>query len=92
MKKEDAVLRLEELDEGTRLRVLRVAAGLSQHNLAVHANVDRRRLSEFERNQENALAPDALDRVREVIARARMSQGRRDDADLSSRYSITPDR
>jgi transcriptional regulator with XRE-family HTH domain len=85
------MLRLEELDEGIRTRVLRVAAGLSQHDLALRANVDRRRLSEFERNQVNALAPDALARVREVIARASTSQGTRDDEDLSSRYPITPD-
>jgi transcriptional regulator with XRE-family HTH domain len=84
------VLRLEELDEGTRTHILSVAAGLSQHDLASRANVDRRRISEFERNQSKALSPDAVLRVREAIARASMSQGTRDDADLASRCAISP--
>ncbi len=84
------MLRLEELDEGTRTRVLRVAAGLSQHDLASRANVARRRLSEFERNQSKTLSPDAVLRVREAITRASKSQGTRDDADLSSRWAISP--
>jgi transcriptional regulator with XRE-family HTH domain len=64
------VFALQELDEGTRTRVLRVAARLTQHDLALRANVDRRRLSEFERNQANALAADGIARVREVLANA----------------------
>ncbi len=64
------MLVLQELDEGTRTRVLRVAARLTQHDLASRANVDRRRLSEFERNQANALAADGIARLRQVLANA----------------------
>jgi transcriptional regulator with XRE-family HTH domain len=63
------VLRLELLDEGIRTRILRVAAGLSQQNLASRAGVDRRRLSEHERG-ERPLRPGDLARVREVLDRA----------------------
>ncbi len=45
------MLQLERLDEGTRTRLLRVAAGLSQHDLASRAGLDRRRLSEHERGE-----------------------------------------
>ena len=64
------MLVLQELDEGTKTRVLRVAARLTQHDLASRANDDRRRLSEFERNQANALTADDIGRVREALANA----------------------
>ncbi len=63
-------MRLDHLNEGTRTRLLRVAAGLSQHDLAALVGVDRRRLSEHERN-ERALSPTDTARVREVLDRAR---------------------
>jgi transcriptional regulator with XRE-family HTH domain len=62
------MLHLELLNEGTRTRLLRVAARLSQHDLASRAGVDRRRLSEHERG-ERQLAPRELARVREVLDR-----------------------
>jgi transcriptional regulator with XRE-family HTH domain len=52
------MLQLERLDEGTRTRILRVAAGLSQHDLASRAAVDRRRLSEHERGERPLPAPE----------------------------------
>jgi len=63
------VLRLDQLDEGTRTRILRVVAGLSQHDLASLAGVDRRRLSEHERG-ERQLRPAEQDRVREALNHA----------------------
>jgi transcriptional regulator with XRE-family HTH domain len=57
------MLRLELLDEGTLTRLLRVAAGLSQHELASRSGVDRRRLSEHERG-ERPLTSAELGRVR----------------------------
>ena len=60
------MLQLEQLDEGTRTRILRVAAGLSQHELASHADIDRRRLSEYERGERTLGGPE-LARLRSVL-------------------------
>ncbi len=57
------MVQLKQFDVGTQLRLLRVAAGLTQQDLAILAGVERRRLSEFERNQADALDPDAVIRV-----------------------------
>lgn len=59
-------MRLDHLNEGTRTRLLRVAAGLSQHDLAARVGVDRRRLSEHERGERPLREPD-LARVREAL-------------------------
>ena len=59
-------MRLELLDEGTRTRVLRVVAGLSQHDLAARSGIDRRRISEHELGQ-RTLPPAALERVHGVL-------------------------
>ena len=63
------MLRLETLDEGTKTRILRVAAGLSQHDLAARAGIDRRRLSEHERG-ERSLPTEDLVRVSAQLARS----------------------
>ena len=70
------MLHLERLDEGTRTRILRVAAGLSQHELASYAGIDRRRLSEHERG-ERMLGDSELARLRGVLDRvtAQVEQG-----------------
>ena len=60
------MLHLERLDQGTRTRLLRVAAGLSQHDLASQAGIDRRRLSEHERN-ERLLRDGELARVHAIL-------------------------
>ena len=60
------MLQLEQLDEGTRTRLLRVATGLSQHDLASRAGIDRRRLSEHERG-ERPLRDVELTRVHDVL-------------------------
>jgi transcriptional regulator with XRE-family HTH domain len=57
------VVQFKQFDVGTQLRLLRVAAGLTQQDLAFLVGVERRRLSEFERNQVDALDPDATLRV-----------------------------
>ena len=62
------MLQLEQLDEGTRTRLLRVAAGLSQHDLAALAGLDRRRLSEHERG-ERPLRDAELARVQVALER-----------------------
>ena len=59
---------------GTHTRLLRVAAGLTQQDLATLAGVERRRLSEFERNQAKALGPDAVIRVLGVLTDANTGQ------------------
>ena len=56
-------MRLDHLTDGIRTRLLRVAAGFSQHDLASRAGIDRRRLSEHERGERPLPAPD-LSRVR----------------------------
>jgi transcriptional regulator with XRE-family HTH domain len=63
------MLQLERLDEGTQTRVVRVAAGLSQHELASRAGIDRRRLSEHERG-ERPLRDVELVRLHEALERA----------------------
>jgi transcriptional regulator with XRE-family HTH domain len=63
------MLQLERLDEGTRTRILRVAAGLSQYDLASRAGVDRRRLSERERG-ERPLRGAELARLHDALERA----------------------
>jgi transcriptional regulator with XRE-family HTH domain len=63
------MLQLERLDEGTRTRLLRVAAGLSQYDLASLAGIDRRRLSEHERG-ERPLREAELTRIHEALERA----------------------
>lgn len=60
------MLHLERLDEGTRTRILRVAAGLSQHDLSIQSGIDRRRLSEHERG-ERPLRDAELARVKGVL-------------------------
>jgi transcriptional regulator with XRE-family HTH domain len=70
------VLRLEQLDEGTQTRLLRVAAGMSQAELASHAGIDRRRLSEFERSR-GSLTSEAVTKLRAVL---RHANRRRDEA------------
>ena len=62
------MLQLERLDEGTRTRILRVAAGLSQHDLASRAGIDRRRLSEYERG-ERPLRGTELARIHDALER-----------------------
>jgi transcriptional regulator with XRE-family HTH domain len=62
------MLELEQLDEGTRTRLLRVATGLSQYELAARAGIDRRRLSEHERG-ERPLRGVELARVHDVLKR-----------------------
>jgi transcriptional regulator with XRE-family HTH domain len=56
------MLQFKRFDEGMRTRILRVAAGLSQHDLASRAGIDRRRLSEHERG-ERTLPATELARV-----------------------------
>ena len=68
------MLQLERLDEGTQTRILRVAAGLSQHDLASQAGIDRRRLSEHERGERPLPASESA-RVRDVLVR--LASGRR---------------
>ena len=60
------MLRLDTLNEGTKTRVFRVAAGLSQYDLASRAGVDRRRISEYERG-ERSLREEELARVRAAL-------------------------
>jgi len=60
------MLQLDRLDEGTRTRLYRVAAGLSQAGLAARAGIDRRRLSEHERGERPLREPD-LARVRGAL-------------------------
>jgi transcriptional regulator with XRE-family HTH domain len=60
------VLRLETLDEGTKTRIFRVSASLSQYDLASRAGVDRRRISEYERG-ERSLREEELARGRAVL-------------------------
>ena len=62
------MVQVKQFDIGTQFRLLRVAAGLTQQDLAMLAGVERRRLSEFERNQVDALDPDAVLRVLAALA------------------------
>jgi transcriptional regulator with XRE-family HTH domain len=63
------MLQLERLDEGTQTRIKRVAARLSQHDLASRAGIDRRRLSEHERG-ERPLRGAELARLHDALERA----------------------
>jgi transcriptional regulator with XRE-family HTH domain len=67
------VLQLTCLPEGTQLRLARVAAGLTLHDVGVRANVSPPRLSEFERGRAS-LAPDAVARVHAVLRNANRTQ------------------
>jgi transcriptional regulator with XRE-family HTH domain len=60
-------IRLDQLPEGRRLKVARIAAGLTLWDLAQRANVQPPRISEYERGH-GRLSPDALDRVYAVLA------------------------
>jgi transcriptional regulator with XRE-family HTH domain len=82
------VLRLEQFENGTQIRLLRVAVGLTQHELAGRADVDRRRLSEFERNQAHALDVDAVNRVRAALVNANNVRGASDG--MASRSAGNP--
>ena len=66
------MLHFDDLPERTQLRLARVAAGLTLFDVAVRANVSPPRLSEHERGRAS-LAPDALARVRAVLAEATQS-------------------
>jgi transcriptional regulator with XRE-family HTH domain len=66
------VLQLDDLPEGTQLRLARIAAGLTLFDVGVRANVSPPRLSEFERGRPS-LTRDAIERVREVIVRDLMT-------------------
>ncbi len=63
------MLHLERLEEGIRTRILRVAIGMSQNDLAAQAGVDRRRISEHERG-ERSLRGEELVRVLAALHRA----------------------
>jgi transcriptional regulator with XRE-family HTH domain len=60
------------LDEGTKTRIFRVAVGLSQHDLAARADLDRRRISEHERGQ-RTLPAEELARVRAALDNASLT-------------------
>lgn len=60
------MLQLDQLQEGTRFRLARVASGLTLFDVGTRAGVSPPRLSEFERGR-GQLSPDALDRVRAVL-------------------------
>ena len=63
------MLHLDRLDDGTKIRLMRVAARMSQHDLAARAGIDRRRLSELERG-ERVLRGAELARVRAALGEA----------------------
>lgn len=73
------MLVLDQLSEGKRDRVARVAAGLTQYQLAQRANVSPPRLSDHERGV-RPLPADAAARVRAVLADATESAMGGDDA------------
>ena len=75
------MLRLECQGQGAEARILRVAAGLTQQEVAAAVGVDRRRLSEHERG-ERPLSADELDRLGAALEQA--VAGR---AEISSRAS-----
>lgn len=62
------MLRIDQLPEGTQLRLARIAAGLTLFDVGKLAGVSPPRLSEFERGRPS-LAAEAIERVREVLAR-----------------------
>lgn len=61
------MLDFDHLQEGTRFRLARVAAGLTLFDVGRAANVSPPRLSEFERGR-GGLSADSIDRVRAVLA------------------------
>jgi len=67
---EVSVLQVERLPEGTQFRLARIAAGLTLLDVAHRADVSPPRLSEFERGLASALSPEAVGRVRSVLAGA----------------------
>lgn len=68
------MLQFDHLPEGTRLRLARVAAGLTLFEVGIRATVSPSRLSEFERGR-GSLAPDAVARVYAVLRRANQCRG-----------------
>ena len=70
------MLQLKCLAEGTQLRLARVAAGLTLHDVGMRANVSPPRLSEFERGRAS-LAADAVARVHAVLRPANRTQAER---------------
>lgn len=62
-------IHLNQLPEGRRLKVARIAAGLTLWDLAQLADVQPPRISEFERGH-GRLSADALERINAVLAEA----------------------
>ncbi len=60
-------LRLDLLPQGIQVRVARVAAGMSQYDLASRVGLDRRRLSEYEQGRGGGLNIEQIDRLRAVL-------------------------
>jgi hypothetical protein len=73
---EVAVFRVEQLPEGTQFRLARIAAGMTLFEVGKRADVSPPRLSEFERGLPS-LSPDAVARVRTVLAGADPSRERK---------------
>ena len=71
------MLQFTHLPKGTQLRLARVAAGLTLHDVGVRANVSPPRLSEFERGR-GSLPPDAVARVLAVLRGANRCRGEGD--------------
>ena len=68
------MLRFDLLQEGTRVRLARVAAGMTLHDVGVRAGVSPPRLSEYERGR-GTLPPDAIARVWAVLDDAAREAG-----------------
>lgn len=64
---------LERLDEGTQFRLARVAAGLSQYDVATRAGVAPQRISELERGR-GQLPPVVIERIRGVLDEANRAE------------------
>ena len=62
------MLQIDRLPEGTRLRLARIALGLTLFDVGQRAAVSPPRLSELERGRPS-LPPEAIERVRAVLAR-----------------------
>jgi transcriptional regulator with XRE-family HTH domain len=69
-------IHLDQLPEGRRLKVARIAAGLTLWDLARRADVQPPRISEFERGH-GRLPAEALERIHAVLAEAMPSEGGR---------------
>jgi transcriptional regulator with XRE-family HTH domain len=78
---EEAMLYIDQLPEGTQLRLARIAAGLTLFDVGQRADVSPPRLSEFERGRPS-LSPEALARVRVVLAGEAHDQTREDTGDV----------